>query len=513
MNKMGSNVEQLPVRRGVFPHARFAWMKRIAAALTAVVLVLGSVSCGAQEDSVPEQTTTAVGTTVPQSSITTGTTTPDSGADSVTTTSKTTEGSTTKDTGSTTEQNTTQKQDTTAATKPTVTEKPKTSTSTAKTIKTTKSTKTTTKQTTAATTNAPQEPVVFSYKDNPALMVQRLSSSYRTVYQKIKAGFDAHSTEIAIPDGLIKSEDMSEFIQMLLVIEYGYSFVGDDFSMTVSSGGWVTKLKPNYTMTKAQQTKAENALDKRVAEIVANVSEYADDYERLLYIHDEIVTNCTYQDGSAQAYSAYGCLVEGKAVCQGYATAFFRLCSEMGIECMPIFGKDNSSGGGGTSHMWNKVKLGGSWYNVDITWDDPTFSSEIADYVRYDFFCVTDAIMLKEHTVTDSSFYSYPTSKSTKYDYFDYYGYVVDNISDAESIILKQLKSAAKTGEKYIRLRCSSESAFYAVKQDLFGGGGSAKIFDVLEKGQSQYGGSYSTKTYTNSDSDVYYTITLTLKY
>lgn len=26
---------------------------------------------------------------------------------------------------------------------------------------------------------------------------------------------------------------------------------------------------------------------------------------------------------------------------------------------------------GGTFHMWNSVELGGSWFGVDVTWNDP----------------------------------------------------------------------------------------------------------------------------------------------
>ena len=50
-----------------------------------------------------------------------------------------------------------------------------------------------------------------------------------------------------------------------------------------------------------------------------------DDYEKALYIHDYIVNKCRYleeSDNTEYESTAYGCLVEGVANCEGYAKAF-----------------------------------------------------------------------------------------------------------------------------------------------------------------------------------------------
>ncbi len=78
------------------------------------------------------------------------------------------------------------------------------------------------------------------------------------------------------------------------------------------------------------------------------------------------------------AHDAYGALVEGRAVCQGYSDAIKLLCDYYNIPCVCISGTANGGG-----HMWNAVQMDdGKWYFIDCTWDD----QESRTY--YDFFLV-----------------------------------------------------------------------------------------------------------------------------
>lgn len=88
-------------------------------------------------------------------------------------------------------------------------------------------------------------------------------------------------------------------------------------------------------------------------------------------IYNYLCTNVVYDyAGVAQGvrnltcHSAYAAAVKKKAVCQGYALLFYRLMMEAGVPARYITGY-----GGGGSHAWNIVKLGGKYYNADATWD------------------------------------------------------------------------------------------------------------------------------------------------
>lgn len=61
----------------------------------------------------------------------------------------------------------------------------------------------------------------------------------------------------------------------------------------------------------------------------------------------------------------YGGLLDGECVCAGYAEILRNALACRGIEANYIRGLDSETREG---HAWNQVKIGGQWYNVDLTW-------------------------------------------------------------------------------------------------------------------------------------------------
>lgn len=60
----------------------------------------------------------------------------------------------------------------------------------------------------------------------------------------------------------------------------------------------------------------------------------------------------------------YGGLVQGKTVCAGYAYILAQMLTELGMEAQYIRGDDGKVG-----HAWTQVKIGGKWFNTDLTWE------------------------------------------------------------------------------------------------------------------------------------------------
>lgn len=102
-------------------------------------------------------------------------------------------------------------------------------------------------------------------------------------------------------------------------------------------------------------------------------------YEQMLYFNDVLTATNAYNayvwmgDLEGAADTAWECIsaLSGSAgydgpVCEGYARAFKVLCDQKQIPCVLVEGYGN-----GGDHMWNNVKLGDSWYGVDVTWNDP----------------------------------------------------------------------------------------------------------------------------------------------
>lgn len=82
----------------------------------------------------------------------------------------------------------------------------------------------------------------------------------------------------------------------------------------------------------------------------------------------------------ARSQEAYGVLVDGSAVCNGYAQAFHLLAAGAGITSVVVTGEAN---GGVTTgaHAWNRVLIDGEWLVVDTTWDDAQDALPRRDYL------------------------------------------------------------------------------------------------------------------------------------
>ncbi len=135
------------------------------------------------------------------------------------------------------------------------------------------------------------------------------------------------------------------------------------------------------------------AFNKKIDEIVAMADDEADDYEKALFFHDYLINNCEYRDAGYQdEHNAYGCIIDGYCVCEGYSKAFMILCTRVGIECKIA---------AGGNHAWNYIKLGNDYTFVDVTFDDPVDIStgkgcEGAPF--YDYFCISTDELLLDHS-------------------------------------------------------------------------------------------------------------------
>ncbi|WP_187434430.1 transglutaminase domain-containing protein [Paenibacillus methanolicus] len=139
------------------------------------------------------------------------------------------------------------------------------------------------------------------------------------------------------------------------------------------------------------------------------------DYEKELAIHDYLVLHTAYDEANYRqgtvpddSYSAYGALVKGIAVCQGYANAANLLLNMAGIEAHIVTGTV-----GGEPHAWNKIRLEGDYYNLDVTWDDPVPDKQ--GRVYYGYFNVTDEELRQDHEWIDNGL---PAATGTMFNYY-----------------------------------------------------------------------------------------------
>lgn len=82
------------------------------------------------------------------------------------------------------------------------------------------------------------------------------------------------------------------------------------------------------------------------------------------WICDRIDYDYTYKNGDGVE-----ALKTGVGTCAAYSKIMQGMCAEAGIPCLRVIGTGTTSDGTG-SHAWNQVKLGDTWYYVDVCWND-----------------------------------------------------------------------------------------------------------------------------------------------
>ena len=124
----------------------------------------------------------------------------------------------------------------------------------------------------------------------------------------------------------------------------------------------------------------------KAKEIAAHAEIYDTDYEKLRYINNYLVDHCDYvpeaiddPDRYHTSFTSFGCLIEGKAVCEGYTNSVQMLCELLDIPCMKVTG--TAYGG---DHIWNAVYLNDKWWMLDVTFNDPMGDAASRD--RWNYF-------------------------------------------------------------------------------------------------------------------------------
>lgn len=161
----------------------------------------------------------------------------------------------------------------------------------------------------------------------------------------------------------------------------------------LNSNGTVTEVYP-YRISDDEEIQCkQKAIDAEYEKIKAMIDDSMTPLQQILTVHDYIAANYEYDtivftDERDNAIRTLDRMVEEKkGVCQGYSYLFKYVLDklnaeyDLGIECVTV--PSNAC-----NHMWNKVKLDGEWYNVDVTHDDPI--PDGSANINHSHFLLTD---------------------------------------------------------------------------------------------------------------------------
>ncbi len=361
---------------------------------------------------------------------------------------------------------------------------------------------TTTKKTTVATTKAPS--VTYPTKTSPVLSYYNLTSEQKEVYYKLSDAIINGTSNIPI-DETITPDQLKEVY--CIAKDLNYYNANSPISYTELSyekSGEIFSVKLKYPYSKSVGDSKTAALKSKVNSIKAGIPKTSD-YDKIKYIHDYIINNCRYNYNAVSnsaaypmSFTAYGALVEGSAVCEGYAEAFSLLCNEVGVDALLVTGTGN-----GGPHMWNVVKCNGQWYHMDVTWDDGILNGK--DLLGYAYFNVTTAQIKTDHVI-DNSPLNVPFASATAANYYYYNGLVASSYTQAKTIVLAEAKKDISGGEKVIRIKAANLSVKNEIYNKMLCNNGD--IFRILDQALgSKTFSSVRSSSSENNEIDIRYIV------
>lgn len=207
--------------------------------------------------------------------------------------------------------------------------------------------------------------------------------------QTLLAALDARKDVVTVSQFSLTDAELREQMSFFFFTHPEVFYVSTGYQIgTLKGSDRVEQVRLSYLYDKAEIPAMIETYESRVDEIVQGVPAGADEFATVLYLHDYIVKNFSYDyrnvASSERIRDAYRFLDEGVGVCQAYMLTMIALCNEVGIECLPVTSEE-------MNHAWNLVSVDGAWYHVDITWDDAGGESTAVypSYISYDYFLLS----------------------------------------------------------------------------------------------------------------------------
>lgn len=249
--------------------------------------------------------------------------------------------------------------------------------------------------------------------------------THREVIAAIADGMLKRESEIDISSYKLKLDNCSAAVSAALATFPEVFFVDRDkmvtngysrSSYTSEGEDYVESLIFPYievTDSDAERMLAEfyAEADFYLDQVSGELTKCRDEFSIAALLHDEIVLDAQY----VLKNSNYNFLVKKQGLCENYSRVYAYLLSQVGIYSEII---DSTSMG----HEWMMVRLDGSYYHVDVTWDDST--PDRPGLARHTFFLWSEN-GIKEIADPDDKHYDFSTinEASDKYDSALFHGY------------------------------------------------------------------------------------------
>lgn len=211
-----------------------------------------------------------------------------------------------------------------------------------------------------------------------------LTRGQKELYCQIYSSVYEYRLNIVLQSELT-THKVDETIQAFINDHPEVFWLDNAYSYKYTDNRMCVEVTLQFNETYANIEANRNRFDAEVDHIVEAASAFSTDLEKERYVHNVIIDVAEYDEKTVYSQNAFSALVDRKTVCAGYAKAFQCVMRRLNIPTYYCVGFAKED------HAWNIVRIGESYYNVDLTWDD-------ASWDRYAFFNLSDKELASTHT-------------------------------------------------------------------------------------------------------------------
>ena len=155
----------------------------------------------------------------------------------------------------------------------------------------------------------------------------------------------------------IDSTRLNQIIQLFYYSNPQYFFIMNAYRY---SSSYVYLMIDSDFQTASVRQSTYSSLQTVTNSWMTEINKQTTDLAKEKLIYTKLCNTITYNSYDHHQ-SIVGALLENRCLCTGYAMAMTYFCNAAGLDCITIVSTNNA---------WNRVKLNGYWYEIDVTMMD-----------------------------------------------------------------------------------------------------------------------------------------------
>lgn len=217
---------------------------------------------------------------------------------------------------------------------------------------------------------------------NERIATERIVARGESFESYMLSQFEARATKIDVSAYKLTSEQFRASYTNLIDGHPELFYVPSRWKQSLTSDGFIYSIHIEYLYSEEETAQKMIAYNAAVDRIITQTAQASTQLGKMMIAHDYLCVHFEY-DTDLEIYSAEEMFRLGKGVCQAYLQCFQAVMNELNISCVPVISET-------MNHGWNAVKMDGSWYHVDTTWDDPISTTDIPLRACHDHFLLSD---------------------------------------------------------------------------------------------------------------------------